>query len=151
MNLLSFDVPAILPFGKDESDSDTTKFALMGEQERYQIEAEFNRLTNKISEQEKLLNIKSGALKEAVTRLKAHQKICKEKYQKLQVEATSLRNEFIEKNTKIKKLRDRSSYYEILEATILSLKGDIEESRKQNEDLHQAIEKQDNEVISLKS
>ena len=72
MNLLSSDVPTILPFGKDESDSETTEFALMGEQERYQIEAEFNRLTNKISEQEKLLNIKSGALKEAVTRLKAH-------------------------------------------------------------------------------
>ena len=39
MNLLSSDVLAILHFGKDESDSETTEFALMGEQERYQIEA----------------------------------------------------------------------------------------------------------------
>ena len=69
----------------------------------------------------------------------------------LQAEARSLRNEVNEKNTTIKELRDRSSYYESLEATILSLKGDLEESRKQNEHLHQAIEKQDNEVISLKS
>ncbi len=41
MNFLSSDVPAIYPFGKDESDSETTEFSLMGEQERYQIEAEF--------------------------------------------------------------------------------------------------------------
>ena len=32
MNLLSSDVPAIYPFGKDESDSETIEFALMGEQ-----------------------------------------------------------------------------------------------------------------------
>jgi len=38
MNLLSSDVPAIYPFGKYEIDSETTKFALMGEQERCQIE-----------------------------------------------------------------------------------------------------------------
>ena len=69
----------------------------------------------------------------------------------MQVEATSLRNDVIEKNTTIKELKDRSSYYESLEATILSLKEDLEESKKQNEDLHQAIEKQDNEVTSLKS
>ena len=30
-NLLSFDVPAIYPFGKDESDSETTEFSFMGE------------------------------------------------------------------------------------------------------------------------
>jgi len=33
----------------------------------------------------------------------------------------------------------------------LSLKEDLEESKKQNKDLLQAIEKQENEVISLKS
>ena len=151
MNLLSSDVPAIYPFGKDGSDNETTECALMGEEEGYQIEAEFNRLTNKISEQERLLNIKSGALKEAVTRQKAQRELFKEKYQKLQVEATSLRNEVNEKNTTIKKLRDRSSYYESLEATIRSLKEDLEESKKQNKDLVQDIEKQGNEVISLKS
>jgi len=94
----------------------------------------------KIRTQEDLLNIKDSTVKAQ-----------REKYQKLQAEATSLRNEVNEKNTTIKELRDRSSYYESLEATILSLKGDLEESRKQNKDLHQAIEKQDNEVISLKS
>ena len=56
MNLLSFDVPAIYLFGKNESDSETTEFSLMSEQERYQIEAEFKRLTNKIRDQQDLLN-----------------------------------------------------------------------------------------------
>ena len=101
-------------------------------------------MRSKIRTQEDLLNIKDSTAK-------AHRELFKEKYQNLQAEARSLRNEVNEKNTTIKELRDRSSYYESLEATILSLKGDLEESRKQNEDLHQAIEKQDNEVINLKS
>jgi len=69
----------------------------------------------------------------------------------LQDEVTSLRDEVNERTTTIKKLRDRSSYYESLEATIRSLKEDLEESKKQNTDLLQATEKQENEVISLKS
>ena len=54
MNLLSSDVPAIYPFGKDESDSETTEFSLMGEQERYQMEAEFKRISEKKSEINKI-------------------------------------------------------------------------------------------------
>lgn len=144
MNLLSSGDTGIYPFGKYESDSETTEFALMGEQERYQIEEEFKRLTDKIRDQEDLLNIKAGAFKEVVTRLKAQHEarnLFKDKYQKLHDEATSLRNEVNEKNTTIKKLRDRSSYYESIEATILSLKEDLEESKKQNKYLLQAIEK----------
>ena len=159
MNLLSSDVPAIFPFEDDESDSETTEFALMGEQERYQIEAEFKRLTDKIRDQQDLLNKRECAFKEEATKLKAQleegnkvRKLFKDKEdqcQKLQDEVTSLRNEVNERNTTIKKLRDRSSYYESLEATILSLKEDLEESKKQNKDLLQAIENR-NEVISLK-
>jgi len=158
MNLLSSDVPAIYPFGKDESDSETTEFALMGKQERYQIEADFKRLIDRIRDQEDLLNKRNCAFERVTAELKAHlergskvRKIFKDKYQKLLDEVTSLRNEVNEKDTTIKKLKDRSSYYESLEATILSLKGDLEESKKQNTDLLQATEKQENEVISLKS
>jgi len=107
------------------------------------------------------LNKRECDFKEEATNLKAQleegnkaRKLLKDKEdqcQKLQHEVTSLRKEVNERSTTIKKLKDGSSYYENLEATILSLKGDLEESRKQNEDLHQAIEKQDNEVISLKS
>ena len=46
--------------------------------------------------------------------------------QKLQDEVTSLRNEVSKKSRTIKRLKDRSSYYEILEAKILSLKEDLE-------------------------
>ena len=157
MNLLSSDVLAIYPFGKDESDSETTEFALMGEQERYQIEAEFKRLSDKIRDQKDLLNKRESDFKEEATKLKAQleegnkvRKLFKDKYQKLQDEVTSLRDEVNERSTTIKKLRDRSSYYESLEATIRSLKEDLEESKKQNKDLLQAIEKQVNEDISLK-
>ena len=148
MNVLSFDVPAIYPCGKDESDSETTEFALMGEQERYQIEAEFKRLSDKIRDQQDLLNKRDCAFERVATELKARldegskvRKIFKDKYQKLQNEVTSLRNEVNEKSTTIKELRDRSNYYERLEATILSLKEELEESKKQNTDLFQAIEK----------
>ena len=161
MNVLSFDIPPIFPCERDGSDSETTELALMGEQERYQIEAEFKRLTDKIRDQQDLLNKRECDFKEEATKLKAQleeankeRKLLKDKEdqcQKLQHEVTSLRKEVNERSTTIKKLKDRSSYYENLEATILSLKGDLEESRKHNEDLHQAIEKQDNEVISLKS
>ena len=197
MNVLSSDVPAIFPCERDGSDSETIELSLMDEQERYQIEAEFKRLTDKIRDQQDLLNKRECDFKEEATKLKAQleegnkvRKLLKdkeyqcqklqqevrskirtqedllnikdstakaqrelfmEKYQKLQAEATSLRNEVNEKSTTIKKLRDRSSYYERLEATILSLKEDLEESKKQKKYLLQAIEKQENEVISLKS
>ena len=161
MNILSSDVPTIFPFGRDESDSETTEFALMGEQERYQIEAEFKRLTDKIRDQQDLLNKKECDFKEEATKLRAQleegnkvRKLLKDKEdqcQKLQHEVTSLRKEVNERSTTIKKLKDRSSYYENLEATIPSLKGDLEESKKQNTDLLQAIAKQENEVTSLKS
>ena len=173
MNVLSSDVPAIFPCERDESDSETIELAPMGEQERYQIEAEFKRLTDKIRDQQDLLNKRECNFKEEATKLKAQleegnkvrkllkdkedqcQKLqqemrCKirtqedllnikdstvkaqrEKNQKLQAEATSLRNEVNEKNTTIKELRDRSSYYESLEAKVLSLKEDLEKSNKQ--------------------
>jgi len=147
MNVLSSDAPAIYPFGKDESDSETTEFAFMGEQERYQIEAEFKRLTDKIRDQQDLLNKRECVFKEEVTKLKAQleegnkvRKLFKEKYQKLQDEVN-------ERSTTIKKLRDRSSYYERLEATIRSLKEDLEESKKENKELLQAHE---NEVLELR-
>jgi len=50
--------------------------------------------------------------------------------QKLQDEVTSLRNEVNEKNTTIKKLKYRSSYYENIEAEVISLKEDLENSNK---------------------
>ena len=161
MNVLSSDVPAIFPCESDGSDSETTEHAFMGEQEKYQIEALFRRLTDKVKDQQDLLNKRECAFKEEVTELKAQleegnkvRKLLKDKEdqcQKLQHEVTSLRKEVNERSTTIKKLKDRSSYYENLEATILSLKGDLEESKKQNTDLLQAIAKQENEVTNLKS
>ena len=53
---------------------------------------------------------------------------------------TSLRNEVNKRSIIIKKLKDRSSYYESLEDENLSLKEDIEKSNKQNEELLQAFE-----------
>ena len=129
MNVLSSNIPPIFPCERDGSDSETTELALMGEQERYQIEAEFKRLTDKIRDQQDLLNKRECDFKEEATKLKTQleegnkvRKLFKEKYQKLQDEVTSLRNEVNERSTTIKKLRDKSSYYESLEAKILSLK-----------------------------
>ena len=51
MNLLYSGDTFIHPFEDDESDNETTEFSLMGEQERYQIEAKFKRLTDKIRDQ----------------------------------------------------------------------------------------------------
>ena len=56
MNVVSSDVPAIFPCEKDESDSETTELALMGEQEIYQKEAEVKRLSDIITDQQDLLN-----------------------------------------------------------------------------------------------
>lgn len=142
MNLLSSGDTFLHPFEDDESDRETTKFSLMGEEERYQIEAEFKRLMDKIRDQQDLLDKMECAFKEEATKLKAQleegnkvRKQFKEKEdqcQKLQDEVTSLRNEVKERSTTIKKLRDRSSYYENLEDKILSLKEDLEKSNKQN-------------------
>ena len=136
MNVLSTDVPDLFPCERYGSDSETTELDLMGEQERYKIEAEFKRLTDKIRDQQDLLNKRECDFKEEATKLKAQleegnkvRKLLKDKEdqcQKLQHEVTSLRKEVNERSTTIKKLRDRSSYYESLEATILSLKGDLE-------------------------
>ena len=61
-------------------------------------------------------------------------------------EVTSLRKEVNEKNTTIKNLRDRSSDYESLEATTLSLKEELEEAKRKNKDLLQTIEKQESQL-----
>ena len=159
MNVLSSDVPAIFPCERDESDSETIELAPMGEQERYQIVAEFKRLTDKIRDQQDLLNKRECDFKEEATNLKAQleegnkvRRLLKDKEdqcQKLQHEVTSLRNEVNEKGTTIKKLRERSNYYESLEAKTLSLKEDLEELNKQNKELLQALEKQENKVLEI--
>jgi len=63
---------------------------------------------------------------------------------------TSLRSEVHERSTTIKKLRERSSYYESLETTILLLKEDLEEPNKQNKKLLQALAKQENKALELR-
>jgi len=63
---------------------------------------------------------------------------------------TSLRNEVNKRSTAIKKLKDRSSYYKGIEAMILSLKGNLEKSNRQNEELLQALEEQVNKVLELR-
>jgi len=71
MNLLSSGDTLIYPFEDDESDSETTGFSLIDEKERYQIEAKFKRLTNKIRDQQDLLNKKECSFKEEATKLKS--------------------------------------------------------------------------------
>ena len=53
----------------------------------------------------------------------------------MQDEVTSLRNELNEKDTTIKKLIERSSYYKSIEDEMVTLKEDLENSNKQNEEL----------------
>jgi len=159
MSFLSSGDTFLHPFEDDESDSKTTELALMGEDERYQIETELKRLTDKIKDQQDLLDKRECASKEEATKLKAQleernrvRKLFKEEEdqcQKLQDEVTSLRNEVNEKGTTIKKLRERSNYYESLEAKTLSLKEDLEELNKQNKELLQALEKQENKVLEI--
>ena len=60
----------------------------------------------------------------------------------------SLRNEINDQSIAIKRLQYRSSYYISLEAEILSLKEDLE--NKQNEELPQANEEQENEILKLR-
>jgi len=48
---------------------------------------------------------------------------------------TSLRNEVNEKDTTTKELIERTSYCEGLEAMVVSLKEDLKNSNKQNEEL----------------
>ena len=160
MHFLSSADTFLCSFEDNESDSETTKFSLMGERERNQIEAEFKSLTDTIRDKQDLLDRRECTYKEAITRLKAQleegnkiRKQYKEKEdqcQKLQDEVTSLRNEVSENSTTIKKIKDRSSYYESLEAKILSLKEELEKSNKQNEELLQALEIQENKVLELR-
>jgi len=134
MNLLSSGDTFLFLFEDDESDSETTKFSLMSERERYQIEAEFKRLTDIIRDQQDLLDKKECAFKEEAAKLKSQleegNKEKEDQCQKFQDEVTSVRNEVNKRSTTIKKLKDRCSYYENLEAKILSLKEDLEKSNK---------------------
>ena len=151
MNLLSSGDTFLFPFDDDESDNETIEFALMGERERYQIEVEFR---DKIRDQQDLLDNRECASKEEATKLKAQleegNKEKEDQCQKLQDEVTSLKNEVNKRSTTIKKLKDRSTYYESLEAKILSLKEDLEKSNKQNKELLQALEEQENKVLELR-
>ena len=63
---------------------------------------------------------------------------------------TSLRIEVNEKDTTTKELIERTSYCEGLEAMVISLKEDLKNSNKQNEELLQAFEEQENEVLELR-
>lgn len=144
----------------NECDSETTKFSLMGERERNKIEEKFKKLTEIIRDQKDLIDKRQCAYKEVVTRLKGQleegnkvRKKYKEKEdqcQRLKDEVTSLRNELNEKDTTIKKLIEKSSYYKNFEDEIFCLKEDLENSNKQNEELPQADEEQENDILKLK-
>ena len=90
------------------------------------------------------MNKRECVLKEEATKLKAQleegNKVRK-LFKKKEDQCQKLQDEVNERSTIIKKLRDRSSYYERLEATILSLKEDLEESKRRNKELLQALEK----------
>jgi len=60
--------------------------------------------------------------------------------QRLQDEVTLLRNQVNENVTTTKELKQRTSYYEGLDAEFISLKEDLEKSNKKNEELLQAFE-----------
>jgi len=160
MNLLSSGDTFLCSLEDNESDNETTEFSLIGERERNQIEAEFKRLTDKIKDQKDLIDKREFSYKEEVTRLKAQleegnkiKKKYKEKEdqsQRLQDEVTSLRNEVNEKDTTTKELIERTIYCEDLEAMVISLKEDLKNSNKQNEELLQAFEEQENEILELR-
>jgi len=61
---------------------------------------------------------------------------------------TSLGNEGNEKSTTIERVKDISIYYEIIEAKFLSLKEDLENN--QNEEIPQADEEQENDILKLR-
>ena len=63
---------------------------------------------------------------------------------------TSLRNEVNEKDTTTNELIEITSYYQGLESMVVSLKEDLKNSNKQNEELLQAFEEQENEVLELR-
>ena len=67
MNLFSYGDTFLYPFEDDESDSETTKFPLMGEEERYQIEVEFKRLMEKIRAQQDLLDKSYVSMQPVIT------------------------------------------------------------------------------------
>jgi len=61
-----------------------------------------------------------------------------------------LRNEVNEEDTTTEELIERTSYCEGLEAVVVSLKEDLKNSNKKNEELLQAFEEQENEVLELR-
>ena len=63
---------------------------------------------------------------------------------------TSLRNEVNEKDTPTMELKERTSYCEGIEAVVISLKEDLKNSNKKNEELLQAFEAQENEILELR-
>jgi len=67
---LSFGDKFLYSFEDNESDNETTKFSLMGERERNQIEAEFKKITDIIRDQQDLLDKRECTYKEEITRLK---------------------------------------------------------------------------------
>jgi len=55
-----------------------------------------------------------------------------------------------ENDTSTKELIEITSYCEGLEAMVVSLKEDLKNSNKQNEELLQAFEEKENEVLKLR-
>ena len=130
----------------------------IGSDRERSIEAEVKRLADKIRDQQDLFSKRLCAFKEEVTTLKAEleegHKVMKQykekedKCQKVQDQVTSLGNEGNEKSTTIERVKDISIYYEIIEAKFLSLKEDLENN--QNEEIPQADEEQENDILKLR-
>ena len=68
--MLSSSDTFLYSFEDNECDSETSKFPLMVERERNQIEAEFINLTDIIRDQRDVIHKRECAYKEEVTRLK---------------------------------------------------------------------------------
>jgi len=83
-------------------------------------------------------------------KIKKQYKEKEDQSQRLQDEVTSLRNKVNEKDTTTKEIIERTNYCEGLEAMVISLKEDLKNSNKQNEELLQAFEEQENEVLELR-
>ena len=64
-------------------------------------------------------------------------------------EVTSLRNKVNEKDITAKEVKERTSYREGLGVEFVSLKEDLENSNKKNEELLQAFEEHENEILKL--
>ena len=70
-NLFSSGDTFLYSFEDNESDNETTEFPLVGERERNQIEVEFKNLSDKIRDQNDLIDKRESAYKKEVTRVKA--------------------------------------------------------------------------------